>query len=278
MRACLYSCGFSFLRGAILTASRLLVPRSPPGLQELPHLLEQECEGLWYLFAVAFRLLGVRWPRPSHSSASASTSAGAGASAATAAVADETTGGSASDSDSDGGVSLMPWPDRRSFELEAAVAPDDGARGAEAGARYRQTNRHHHQNRRLLPPRPGSAEAGGDAGGMAGGRPVRRGSGGGGNGIGNGTGNGSGGTRNSMPGPVLVVDDLLEWSSVGDEGPAGEGGTGWDEAAALGLEFLRSEGRSLLVRYFVADGEVQRARWVGGCPLPSYLLKKREFQ
>lgn len=67
-----------------------------------------------------------------------------------------------------------------------------------------------------------------------------------------------------MPGPMLVVDDLLEWSGEGDEGPAaggGGGGVDWD-GTALGLEFLRSEGKALLVRYFEADGEVQRARWV----------------
>lgn len=65
---------------------------------------------------------------------------------------------------------------------------------------------------------------------------------------------------------MLVVDDLLEWSGEGDEGPGGGGGVNWD-GTALGLEFLRSEGRALLVRYFVADGEVQRARWVlfSGC-------------
>ncbi|CAN0516200.1 unnamed protein product, partial [Ectocarpus sp. 12 AP-2014] len=52
--------------------------------------------------------------------------------------------------------------------------------------------------------------------------------------------------------------DLLEWSGDGDEGPGGGGGAGWD-GTALALEFLRCEGGNLLVRYFVADGEVQRA-------------------
>lgn len=63
----------------------------------------------------------------------------------------------------------------------------------------------------------------------------------------------------SAAGPMLVVDDLLEWSGDGDEGPGGGGAAGWD-GKALGLEFLRREGGNLLVRYFVADGEVQRAR------------------
>ena len=220
------------------------MPKSPPGLQELPHLLEQESEGLWYIFAVAFRLLGVRWPRSSYLDFS-----DAGATTAVAAAADETAGSDAFDGDD--GLSLMPWPERRSFEQEAAVAPDDGARAGEPGGRYRQISHHHHQqqqqqqqqNRRLRPPRPGSAEAGG-----AGGRPSRGGSGVGGNGGG------------ALPGPMLVVDDLLDWSGDGDEGPAGGGGgVQWD-GAGLGLEFLRSEGRALLARYFVADGEVQRAR------------------
>ena len=228
----------------------LLVPRSPPGQQELPHLLDQESEGLWYIFAVAFRLLGVRWPwSPS--------SAGAGG-AATAAAA---TGGT------DGGdVSLRLWPERRSFEPETAAAPDDTLGGG-AGGHHRQINRqqqqqHQHQHqghRRLRPPRPGSAEAG-DAGGTAVGRLARSGSEGGGGG-----GAGSGGAkRTGTQGPMLVVDDLLEWSGEGDEGPAGGGGGGagdWD-GTALGLEFLRREGSALLRRYFAADGEVQRARWV----------------
>ena len=259
-------------------AQRLLLPRSPPGAQELPHLLEQESEGLWYVFAVAFRLLGVRWPQPSRSGSSgagagadAGGGGGAAAAAATAAAAaaeDETADGGAA-FDDDGSVSLMPWPERRSFELEAAVAPDDGARGGEAGGRYRQINHHHQhqqhnhqhqllQSRRLRPPRPGSAEVG-EAGGVAGGRSARGGSGVGGNGS---------GSRSSLPGPMLVVDDLLEWSGEGDEGPAGggtagEGGVGVDwDGTALGFEFLRSEGRALLERYFIADGEVQRTRWV----------------
>ncbi|CAM9892609.1 unnamed protein product [Scytosiphon promiscuus] len=57
---------------------------------------------------------------------------------------------------------------------------------------------------------------------------------------------------------MLVVDDLLEWRGDGDEGPSGAGaGASWD-GTALGRHFLREEGRALLVRYFEADGEVQR--------------------
>lgn len=75
-------------------------------------------------------------------------------------------------------------------------------------------------------------------------------------------GAGAGGAkRNGTQGPMLVVDDLLEWSGEGSEGPAGGDGTDWD-GTALGLEFLRREGGALLRRYFVADGEAQRARWV----------------
>lgn len=96
------------------------------------------------------------------------------------------------------------------------------------------------------------------------------------------SGRNGGGIGGNVPaGPVLVVDDLLEWGGEGDEGPAGvdgggavgEGGGGrhggggrrsscaaeWD-GTVLGREFLRREGTALLRRYFMADGEFQRGR------------------
>ena len=240
----------------------LLVPRSGPGCQELPHLLEQESEGLCYIFAISFRLLGVLWPRhPCFGSSGGSGKLESGQAASSASVRSS---------------SFSLWPERGAFELET-TAPQASLHGVIGGQPHQQGSRHYHhqqqqqqqqQQRRLRPPRPGSATSGsGGGGGVAGGRSGRNGGGIGGN----------------VPGgPVLVVDDLLEWNGEGDEGPVGVGGEGggvvdegeasrrdhdrrssraaeWD-GTALGREFLRSEGTALLRRYFVADGEVQRGR------------------
>lgn len=234
---------------------RILVPRSPPGLQELPHLLEQESEGLWYLLAVAFRLLGVRWPLSSPSPSdgggrSRAASAATSSAAADAAAADGNNSGSGGSRDEDGafgdddvgggggdGVRLAPWPERRSFDPDAAVVPDDTPReGVRRSGQFLQASQHQQQQqqqrRRVRPPRPASANAAGGSSHAHGNAAVAK--------------------------PMLVVDDLLEWKGEGDEGPSGAGAC-WD-GTALGRQFLRDEGHALLVRYFVADGEVQRWR------------------
>lgn len=245
--------------------NRLLVPKSGPGSAELPHLLEQESEGLCYVIAVAFRLLGVRWPRTGTTNNAVIGGGTFDTAPRAAAAAAAATFSSSSSSSS----ATTFWPDRRAFEPEAEPADSSGSGGdggCDGGDHSRQGGQQ--QRRRLRPPRPRAA-----SGSAGGGR--------------------SGGARGSRQGdgvgvvPVtamLVVDDLLEWSGEGDEGPAGRGGgdgdgeggggrvgegapdgreevacASWD-GTELGREYLCREGCALLRRYFVADGEVQRGR------------------
>lgn len=252
--------------------NRLLVPKSGPGSAELPHLLEQESEGLCYVFAVAFRLLGVSWPRTGTTNAAVISSG----THFDAAPRPTTTAASAS--------ATTLWPDRHAFEPEAEPLDSSGSGGSGGGGGRGQTRQsQQQQQRRLLrPPRPrtasGSAGSGGGRWGGGGARGLRQ-------------GEGVGGVVPLTA--TLVVDDLLEWSGEGDEGPSerrggdpgadgGErgrtgggvapgGGGGremevevvayasWD-GTALGREYLCREGAALLRRYFVADGEVQRGR------------------
>lgn len=180
------------------------------------------------------------------------------------------------------------WPERTAFEAELpprampSASPSEVVDPGGAGSHHRQGNHRQQQRRRMRPPRPGATSGVGPA------APVSL--AGSGHEVANNGGvrllrNGSASSGlGSVPGgAILVVDDLLDWSGGGDEGPAG-GGDGrasgsrekeagssaaaqapaacraeWD-GIALGREFLRIEGSALLKRYFMADGEVQRGR------------------
>ena len=206
------------------------MPRSGPRSCELPHLLELESEGVCYIFAVAFRLLGVRWPRSSPPSAIANNSAGGDG------VFDS------GQSTTIGCTSL--WPNRHAFE------PPPSARGGVVGGAQQQR-----QQREIRPPR-----AGPDFGSRETEASVRApykvptyhrtptlvvddlldwgGEGDTGPRVGNdaaGEAAGSSSDRGSTRGPS------------------------WD-GTALSREFLRNEGSALLKRYFVADGGLQRGR------------------
>lgn len=266
-----------------------MVPKSGVGLQELPHLYEQESEGLCYIFAIAFRLLRVRWPQSSPVPTSTGINLGVGVGGGSGqkggdsqAAAVLTPSSSPYFSSSPPAFSTALWPERRAFEPIPAPPPDDaGPRQQHRRTNLEQQEQQQQQRRPLRPPRPvpgtdreqslGSGSGSG-SGRRGVGRPPR-------NGIGGG-GGGSGSSASVLASPMLVVDDLLDWSGEGDEGPlagfsgvegvvsgcgggqdAGAEGVAaeWD-GTALGREFLRREGSAVLRRYFVADGEVQRGR------------------
>lgn len=207
------------------------MPRSGAGAGELPHLLEQESEGLCYIFAVSFRLLGIKWPLSS--TAIATVSGGTIGSSNHGGVFDS--GQSSATIDS---TSSSMWPNRRAFEPSLP-------------SHRRQQQQQQQQGTRLRPPRPGQ-----DFGGRDVSIPLRV---------------PSRGVPPAPATPMLVVDDLLDWSGEGDAGPAGFGGDAvaedaglkrahlWD-GTVLAREFLCNEGGALLKRYFEVDGGVQRGR------------------
>lgn len=195
---------------------------------DLPHLLEQESEGLCYIFAVSFRLLGIRWPQSSAATNSASASDHGGVfDSGQSSVTIDTTSSSL-------------WPNRRAFE------PSQPS--------LRQPHQHQQQGTRLRPPRPGQdfVQGGGRDSSIsfkAASRGVTP----------------SPATPMLVVDDLLGWSGEGDAgpAEFGDDAVAEDAGLKcaqlWD-GRVLAREFLCNEGGALLKRYFEVDGGVQRGR------------------